>query len=162
MSNRPAACSPATSRPSSAYRSRDVTETVDQRECEAQVQAPAAGRLAAAMATIWARRRPIRDRVERSNAIKRSITSIPGASTQTVGPAIKSARRRYGFPVSAESRSAAKIATRPSPEPTRQQIYCLARRQSKKQNLLRALRELADPPTPYPGANPNVRSKRLT
>jgi hypothetical protein len=32
--------------------------------------APAAGRLAAAMATIWARRRPISARVERSNELK--------------------------------------------------------------------------------------------
>jgi hypothetical protein len=37
-------------------------------------QAPAAGKLAAAMATISASRRPIRERVERSNALRRAIT----------------------------------------------------------------------------------------
>jgi len=38
------------------------------------VQAPAAGRLSAAMATIWARRRPIRDRTERSNELNRRMS----------------------------------------------------------------------------------------
>jgi hypothetical protein len=39
-------------------------------------QAPTAGRLAAAMATISAKRRPIRDWVERNSEFKRAITSF--------------------------------------------------------------------------------------
>jgi hypothetical protein len=43
------------------------------------VYAPAAGRLAAAMATIWASRRPIRDGVSRSNERNRRISQAPCA-----------------------------------------------------------------------------------
>jgi hypothetical protein len=39
-------------------------------------QAPTAGRLAAAMATISAKRRPILDWVERNSEFKRAITSF--------------------------------------------------------------------------------------
>jgi hypothetical protein len=42
--------------------------------------APTAGRLAAAMATISAKRRPIRDRVERNSEFNGRISIIPGAS----------------------------------------------------------------------------------
>jgi hypothetical protein len=42
-----------------------------------ELYAPAAGRLAAAMATIWARRRAIRDWVERSNEPNCRISRIP-------------------------------------------------------------------------------------
>jgi hypothetical protein len=54
-----------------------------------ELYAPAAGRLAAAMATIWARRRPIRDRVERSNEPKSRISRIPCAATETIVPEVK-------------------------------------------------------------------------
>jgi hypothetical protein len=43
-------------------------------------QAPTAGRLAAAIATISARRLPIRDRTERKSAFKWAITSFPAPS----------------------------------------------------------------------------------
>jgi hypothetical protein len=43
-------------------------------------QAPTAGKLAAAMATISAKRRPIRDWVERSSEFKQAITSFPAPS----------------------------------------------------------------------------------
>jgi hypothetical protein len=43
------------------------------------VYAPAAGRLAAAMATIWASRRPIRDGVSRSNERNRRMSQAPCA-----------------------------------------------------------------------------------
>jgi hypothetical protein len=41
------------------------------------------------MATISAKRRPIRDWVERNNAFKRAITFIPGAFARAVGPEVK-------------------------------------------------------------------------
>jgi hypothetical protein len=48
--------------------------------------APAAERLAAAMATISARRRPIRARVERSNELNCRMSRIPGAAAETLVP----------------------------------------------------------------------------
>jgi hypothetical protein len=43
----------------------------------AAAQAPAAGRLAAAMATIWASRRPIRDGAARRNEVTCRISHFP-------------------------------------------------------------------------------------
>jgi hypothetical protein len=48
-----------------------------------QAYAPAAGRLAAAMAAISARRRPIREGAERSNEVTCRIARIPSAPTET-------------------------------------------------------------------------------
>jgi hypothetical protein len=54
-----------------------------------ELYAPAAGRLTAAMATISARQRPIRDRVERSNEPKSRISRIPCAAAETIVPGVK-------------------------------------------------------------------------
>jgi len=69
------------------------------------------------MATISAKRRPIRDWVERNNAFKRAITFIPGAFARAVGPEVK---RRLAEGMGSRRRrveTAAKIAMRPSSEP---------------------------------------------
>jgi len=47
-----------------------------------EAQAPASGRLAAAIATNWAIRRPIRDGVVRSNERTRSILKDPSTPTE--------------------------------------------------------------------------------
>jgi hypothetical protein len=47
---------------------------------------PAEGRLAAAMATISARRRPIRDGAERNNELIRRISQLPSAPAETSIP----------------------------------------------------------------------------
>jgi hypothetical protein len=54
-----------------------------------ELYAPAAGRLAAAMATIWARRRAIRDWVERSNEPNCRISRIPCAAAETIVAEVK-------------------------------------------------------------------------
>jgi hypothetical protein len=51
-------------------------------------QAPTAGRLAAAMATICARRLPIRDRKERNSEFKWAITFSPATLAQAVSRTI--------------------------------------------------------------------------
>jgi hypothetical protein len=48
----------------------------------AMAYAPAAGKLAAAMATIWANRRPIRDDAKRKNEFTCRMTSIPYAGAE--------------------------------------------------------------------------------
>jgi hypothetical protein len=57
---------------------------------------PAAGKLAAAIATISAKRRPIRDGAERSNEFNRCISPIPSALAEKHCSALKSAERKHG------------------------------------------------------------------
>ena len=75
--------------------------------------APAAGRLAAAMATISARRRPIRDGAERNNERKCCISQLPSAPAETIVSQSK-AHERNMVPPWTRVESTAKIATRPS------------------------------------------------
>ena len=58
--------------------------------------APAAGRLAAAMATIWARRRPIRDGAARSNLLNCRISQGSNRASRNHRSANKSARWKNG------------------------------------------------------------------
>jgi hypothetical protein len=55
---------------------------LEQRFVSSQAYAPAAGRLAAAMATIWASRRPIRDGAPRSNERICCISHLPSAPVE--------------------------------------------------------------------------------
>jgi hypothetical protein len=55
---------------------------------------PAVGKLAAAMATIWAKRRPIRDDAERKNEFTCRISPIPRAPAENSRSANKGAQRK--------------------------------------------------------------------
>jgi hypothetical protein len=74
---------------------------------------PAAGKLAAAMATISAKRRPMRDGAERSNEFNRCISPIPYALAENHCSALK-ARSAKMVPLPEHVEDAAKIATRTS------------------------------------------------
>ena len=93
----------------------------DARRRTGSAYAPAAGRLAAAMATISARRHPIRHRVERSNEFRRRMSIIPAVSAEAFGRG--GVTERMGIR-RARVEPAVKIATRRPSMPTWQQIHC--------------------------------------
>jgi hypothetical protein len=132
----------------------------DARRRTGSAYAPAAGRLAAAMATISARRRPIRDPVERSNELKWRISNIPAASAEAFGQN-RTCKQRMGIH-RAGVEPAAKIATPPPSVPTWQQIHC-GDAPGDEENLLRPTSgKPATQSDHYPGLKPKLRSKRLT
>ena len=77
------------------------------------IYAPAAGRLAAAMATIWANRRPIRDGAARRNEVTCRISQFPSALAEQSVPRRKAQSEKM-LPPERRVEDAAKIATRPS------------------------------------------------
>jgi hypothetical protein len=122
--------------------------------------APAAGRLAAAMATIKARRRPIRDGVERSNERNRRISQIPLAPAEN--NVSRNRRLRKMVPPERPVEGAAKIATRLSGD-DRFTVESLPQSSRPGPNFLcKNARLPARSPGPdgYPGVNPKIRSKR--
>ena len=85
------------------------------------VYTPAAGRLAAAIATISASRRPIRHLVERNNEFRRRMSIIPAVSAEAFGQG--GVTERMGIR-RARVEPAVKIATLRPSMPTWQQIHC--------------------------------------
>jgi hypothetical protein len=83
--------------------------------------APADGRLAAAMATISARRRPIRDGAERNSERKCRMSRLPSAPAETIVSRSKAHDAKM-VPPRTRVESAAKSVVRPTL--VQQWIYC--------------------------------------
>ena len=116
------------------------------------VYTPAAGRLAAAIATISASRRPIRHLVERNNEFRRRMSIIPAVSAEAFGQG--GVTERMGIR-RARVEPAVKIATLRPSMPTWQQIHCCDGGRGEE-NLLRPTSGKTGPETGSEGRIANA------